>query len=289
LAFYLEIVLETCGINFIQMKKIIVGLVWINLACNNPSNAHLPKPKDGPKAVKQNEIICNNNANTIATRFAPPPGFERQQTASNTIQSYMRNLPLQAFGSKVHYYNGAEKNKPNVYIAVIDLPIGNKDLHQCADGVMNLWANYLYNNNRYADIQFKFLNDNTWHNFKTWSGGNVSKKNFAKYMEQVWSAANTRSLFGQTTAITKNEITIGDMLIVTGNPYGHAMIIVDECINPTTNKKMFMLAQSYMPAQDMQIVINPLDANNSPWYSFDETENIITPEWDFTIENFRRF
>jgi len=31
-------------------------------------------------------------------------------------------------------------------------------------------------------------------------------------------------------------------------------------------KKYFMLAQSYMPAQDIHIVRNPMDEELSPWY-----------------------
>jgi hypothetical protein len=50
-----------------------------------------------------------------------------------------------------------------------------------------------------------------------------------------------------------------------------------------------MLAQSYMPAQETQILINPNDSTNSPWYSFNESTDIITPEWNFTINDLRRF
>jgi Domain of unknown function (4846) len=248
-----------------------------------------PIEKDGTSIIAKQYESINKNGNTIANRFASPQGFVRNSATENSIAYFTRNLPLKKWGSPVLYYNGTEKTKQNVYCSVIDIPIGNKDLHQCADAVMNIWANYLYVNKRYSDIQFKFLGDNVWHNFATWSGGNYGNKNFTKYMEQVWSAANTRSLFGQLSSIAIADAAIGDVLIVTGNPYGHAIMIVDECINQKTGKKMYMLAQSYMPAQEMQILINPASASTSVWYSFDEGEDIITPEWDFTIHNLRRF
>lgn len=41
-----------------------------------------------------------------------------------------------------------------------------------------------------------------------------------------------------------------------------------------------MLAQSYMPAQDIHVLINPMDKNISPWYEIDHT--ITTAEYTFT-------
>ena len=42
-----------------------------------------------------------------------------------------------------------------------------------------------------------------------------------------------------------------------------------------------MLAQSYMPAQDIHIVKNPGNEILSPWYETGEEAMIITPEWKF--------
>jgi Domain of unknown function (4846) len=271
------------------MNKYVMSFCLFLMACDTNSSAKKVNVKDEQNPKTQTQIGINKMANTIATRFETPDGFVRKKENQNSFASYTRSLVLKKWGSAVLYFNGSEKTKPNVYCSVIDLPIGSKDLHQCADAVMNIWANYLYTQKRFNEIQFRFLGDNDWHNFKKWSGGNFSKNNFSKYMEQVWSAANTRSLFGQMHSIALADMRIGDALIVTGNPYGHAIMIIDECINEKTGKKMYMLAQSYMPAQEMQILINPQNQDQSPWYSFDESNDIITPEWDFTIYNFRRF
>ena len=94
-------------------------------------------------------IFCFHNSfsqNTIQSRFDVPQGFVRTKEAVNSFGSYLRNLPLKPVGTQVKYFNGAIKTKPNVYDAVIDLPIGNKDLHQCADAVMRLRADFFYQN-----------------------------------------------------------------------------------------------------------------------------------------------
>ena len=42
-----------------------------------------------------------------------------------------------------------------------------------------------------------------------------------------------------------------------------------------------MLAQSYMPAQDIHILINESDKTMSPWYSNKFEGKLSTPEWSF--------
>jgi len=54
-------------------------------------------------------------------------------------------------------------------------------------------------------------------------------------------------------------------------------------------KKIFMIAQSYMPAQDIHILKNFNDSNSSPWYSVDFGDSLITPQWDFYATDLKRF
>jgi hypothetical protein len=61
-------------------------------------------------------------------------------------------------------------------------------------------------------------------------------------------------------------------------------------VNPKTNKKVFMIAQSYMPAQDIHILINLNKSSISPWYELEETATEIeTPEWTFATNQLKRF
>ena len=81
----------------------------------------------------------------------------------------------------------------------------------------------------------------------------------------------------------------GDFFIKSNPPpaTGHAINVVDVVVNKTNKKKMFMLSQSYMPAQETHILINP--ENGSVWYSLDEFKDIVTPEWRFTVSQLKRF
>jgi hypothetical protein len=56
-----------------------------------------------------------------------------------------------------------------------------------------------------------------------------------------------------------------------------------------TGEKLFLLAQSYMPAQELQILANPLENGVGSWYSEDFGDQLITPEWVFTQKQLMRF
>lgn len=242
---------------------------------------------------------------TIESRFRSPVGFERRMLPTQSFAQYLRTLPLKPNGAKVKYYDGSEKNKANVYDAVVDLGIGRRDLHQCADAIMRLKAEYHWNQKEYDQIHFNFMNGfrvdySEWMKGKrvlingnktSWSApGNASNtyKDFWKYMEIIFSYAGTISLEKELKPVPISEMQIGDVFIQGGSP-GHAVIVVDISINEGTGEKLFLLAQSYMPAQEIQILKNPNNSKISPWYSTNLSDVFETPEWNFRITDLKRF
>lgn len=242
---------------------------------------------------------------TIETRFDVPEGCERIAVDSDTFEAYLRQLPLKASSAKVHYYDGRTKGR-NVHKAVIDMSVGNRDLQQCADAVMRLRGEYLYEQKKYSELHFNLTNGMTVEYDKWMEGYRVtvdgnntfyelkaapsnSYDDFINYMTFIFIYAGTLSLEQELESIEFSDMKIGDVLIQGGSP-GHAVIVVDMAVNPDTNEKYFMLAQSYMPAQDIHILKNPNDDSLSPWYLLDEnTTQIKTPEWQFTTQDLHRF
>jgi hypothetical protein len=49
----------------------------------------------------------------------------------------------------------------------------------------------------------------------------------------------------------------------------------------------FMLAQSYMPAQDIQILVG--DDGVSPWYDLNFGDYLYSAEWTFTKNQLKSF
>jgi len=259
-----------------------------------------------PEKIKDKEKgeYVNINGNTIQDRYSLPLNYTRIDVDIDSFAEFLRNQKLKPYGEKSLYYDGREKTKKGVYDSVIDVEIGDRDLHQCADAIMLLRAEYLYSVGRYEEISFNFVSGFKAE-YQKWmdgyrikvEGNDVSYykatepsntyENFRKYMDMVMAYASTLSLEKELKSVNTEDIEIGDVFIVGGSP-GHAIIVVDMGIDDK-NEKIFMLAQSYMPAQQTQILINPIDEDISPWYSLKGKEKLITPEWTFELNDLKRF
>ncbi len=260
---------------------------------NKEKNNELPTKDTIIKSV--NKTICDSGFN-IATRFLPPEGFNRIDYEKNTFGYYLQHLPLKPSGEKVKYYDGEIKYK-NVYDAVVDMEISKNNLQQCADAVIRLKAEDLYSQKKFDEISFSLTNGFIM-DYSEWINGNrlaidgkktywkktaeISNtyKDFRAYLETVFSYAGTISLEKSLKAKTNNDIECGDVFIKGGDP-GHAVIVVDVAINKN-REKVFLLAQSYMPAQETQILKNFNNSTISPWYSSNFKDTLKTPEWIFT-------
>ncbi|MEM6800633.1 MAG: DUF4846 domain-containing protein [Bacteroidota bacterium] len=257
------------------------------------------------QAEKKPESLVNPEGKTLESRFHLPEGYERLKVVENSFAHYLRHLKLKGHGGSVSYFDGRKKTNRGVYEAVVDLPIGKRDLHQCADAVMRLWAEHHFEQKDFDKIHFNFTNGfrveyNEWRKGKRivvkgnrsyWSPSaspSDSYQSFWKYMEIIFSYAGTLSLEKELKAVSVKDMQIGDVFIQGGSP-GHAIIVVDMAEHTESGKKIFMLAQSYMPAQETQILKNPHDESISPWYTLDFGENLYTPEWNFRAADLKRF
>lgn len=255
------------------------------------------------KVVKNTSHIISDGI-TIETRYLPPEGYTRVEVVKGSFEEFLRNQRLKPYGEKALYYDGREKSPKGIYDSVIDVDIGHRDLHQCADAIMLLRGEYLYSIGAYAKINFNFVSSfkaeyNKWmegYRIKV-EGNNVSYykatepsntyEDFRKFMDMVFAYSGTLSLEKELESVHIDDIKIGDVFIVGGSP-GHAVVVMDMAVNQN-NEKIFILAQSYMPAQQTQILINPNEENMSPWYSLKDCEKLITPEWIFELNQLKRF
>lgn len=231
-----------------------------------------------------------------------PAGYKRLPQSSGSFGAWLRMMQLNA-DNKVHLYNGQLKNNQQAQYAVLDISVGNKDLQQCADAVMRLYAEYLYANGAFGKISFN-ATDGTKMSYSDWMKGDrfVLQKNrllkvrqaaansgpacFAQYLETVFSWAGTMSL-SKTLLPVKDTRSIlpGDVFIKGGAP-GHAVIVMDVAEN-AKNERVFLLAQSYMPAQQIHVLKNPGSAD--PWYPAAFSGKLLTPEWVFDSSELSRF
>ena len=294
------------------MKKImsIICFTVLLIGCKKTEQPILEPNTNNSTAVVEEVTnperpkLLNKEGTTIAERYLTPKDFTRVEVTDDSFESFLRNQKLKPYGEKVLYYDGREKSKSGVYDSVFDIDIGDRDLHQCADAIMLLRAEYLYSIGNYDDINFNFVSGFKAE-YKKWmegyrikiDGNNVSYykatdssnnyETFRKFMDIVFAYSSTLSLDKELESVNVEDIQIGDVFIVAGSP-GHAIIVVDMAVNEN-QQKIFMLAQSYMPAQQTQLLINPMENEITPWYSLEGKDKLITPEWSFELDKLKRF
>jgi len=265
-------------------------------ANGSPGNAN---PSDDRQSTNE-EALIHPEGKTIRERFRVPQGYQRVEPEKHSFAEFLQQLPLKPQDAKVYYYDGKEKTN-TVYLAVVDYSLGDRDLQQCADSVIRLRAEYLYEQKRFDEIQFHFVSGfnaifSKWAegygisvqgNTVSWvrnSNNNGSYKSFQKYLDIVYAYASTLSLDKELVRKDIAELAIGDVFIKGGSP-GHCVIVADMAMREETGETIFLLAQGYMPAQDIQILKG--DEDNSPWYSSNIETNLYTPEYVFGLDQLK--
>lgn len=236
----------------------------------------------------------------------PPPNYERTELLTNTFAYWLRSLPLKPGNPPVCLFNAQPKAYQNGHYAVVDINTGSKNLQQCADVIIRLYAEYLFAKKQFDKINF-MLTNGVFVNFRKWINGlrprvngntvtwhkqaaiDSSRKTLIDYLQFIFMYAGTYSLNKQLTKeVSINEIKPGDIIIQPGFP-GHAVLVLDMAKNTTSNEKVFLLSQGFMPAQDFHILKNFNDPTLSPWYKIDRSHSLSTPEWRFTDYTIKRF
>ena len=284
-----------------RMFFISVPIILMIIFCNHQKSYNYP----ASNIPSESEDHIDPQGKTIFERIIVPDGFERIPLDSNSFGFYLRNLPLHPDGTDVYLYNGQIKEN-KVHAAVIEMDVGYRDLQQCADAVIRLRSEYLYTRKLYGLIHFNFTNGFRADYAKWALGYRIEVKEnqvkwihssdasyeygiFRQYLDVVFTYAGTYSLAQEMTGIRYQDVEPGDVFIHGGSP-GHAVIVVDVAVNKTTDQKIFLIAQSYMPAQDIHVLINPADPGLSPWYKMDPDDEMIrTPEWEFGVDEVKRF
>ena len=258
------------------MNQLITLLLLqsISLACNEQHN----------KVQTESAIINGTAINPYpAIKEIPlPAGYEREAADTTTFAHYLRNMGLRS-DQTVYLYNGQPKHNQSAQFALLDISTGKTDLQQCADAVMRLRAEYLFKEKQYDGIVF-YDNNRSVYKFSA----PFTRDNFDKYLQKVFGMCGSASLAKQLHPVNDLQyIQPGDVIIRGGFP-GHAVIVMDVAVN-AAGKKIYLLAQSYMPAQDIHVLVNPMNTGLSPWYQVNEEEIIRTPEYTFTRHELKRW
>lgn len=245
------------------------------------------------------------SGDTIAGRFAPPAGFKRVDVPPGGFGEWLRGLPLLPGAGVVHLHDGKPKPDQGSHAAVIDIDVDRRDLQQCADAVIRLRAEYQFAKGDRDGIAFRFTSGDLarysdWRrgmrpavkgNKVAWSKSAKADQSYAgfrTYLDTVFTYAGTMSLAKELVTVSDPaDIQPGDVFIDPGSP-GHAEIVVDVVEDAATRRRMFLLAQSFMPAQQMHILKRSAKPNDV-WFEIVADGRLSTPHWEFRRDQLKRF
>lgn len=245
-------------------------------------------------------------ASSLEQRIPPPSGFTRDRVAERSFSAFLRQLPLKPGTPPVHLFNGQLKDNQSAHAAVFDIDVGATDLQQCADSVIRLRAEYLYQAERFAELQFHatsgdMLSFDRWrrgerpslaHRHVVWKNSAPAGHDYATFrafLDVVFQYAGTHSLATEMLPVADGASLAPGEVFITGGFPGHVVIVLDRATNQKTGEVAVLLGQGYMPAQDFQLLRNPNDAALSPWYDASEMVPLRTPEWKFAAGSRRCF
>lgn len=239
-----------------------------------------PAIKKAPETIAA-PLHTENPYNSIG-EIPLPEGYNRVPVAANSFAEWLRQVSLKK-DKTVYKYDGKPKANQSAQFAILDVSVGNKDLQQCADAVMRLRAEYLFAQKKFNEIIFY---DNNYAAYQFTPPYN--RTNFMNYLERVFGMCGSASLSKQLNPVSDfKSIAPGNVIIRGGFP-GHAVIVLDVAVN-AAGKKIYLLAQSYMPAQDIHVLLNPADEILSPWYKASDSTTIFTPEYVFEQKELRQW
>ena len=251
-------------------------------------------------------LPADHTGQSLKQRIAVPGGYRRITVTQGSFADWLRHLPFKNVHSPVRLYDGSLKSNQEAHHAVADMDVGSGNLQQCADAIIRLRAEYLYSRGELSRIRFCFSSGHPAE-FSRWMAGyrprirgnsvtwirsaavDSGYENFRKYLETVFAYAGSYSLNRELNRVAgREEMRIGDVFIQGGFP-GHAVLVLDMAVDGRSGRKIFLLGQSFMPAQDFHVLKNPGDSELSPWYDLEFGPVLETPEWQFRETDLRRF
>lgn len=222
-----------------------------------------------------NDIASNHQASK--TSFTNQRTQHSNKEEQGSWQYFLQHLPMK--DAPILDYRGRPVADQEKHVAVLNYDVGHSDLQQCADALMRLRAEYLFQEKRYDEIGFHFVNGSyySWKSFcrgqRPVASGNsvhfVQGKNsdyihesLREYLDLVYAYASTISLARELKPA--DDFDIGTVVIHPGSP-GHCFIIIDKASDGNGNTR-FKLAEGYTPAQSIYVLRNLDESGKNPWY-----------------------
>ena len=283
---------------------VMIGMLLIITGCFGGGEVS-STPAEPTATPAPTEIPLNPAGMTIRERFIPPDGYTRVETEPGSYGEYLQNFELKPYGESAYKYDG-EINDASNTIAVFNQNVTR--WQQCADSVMRLHAEYLYEKGLYDQIYYDFTTGFRC-DFTNWSQGkrvkvtgsnctwvdkadpSTSHDTLDAYLDFVYQYANTESLQKQLTEVAPDDVQIGDTFVITSYQMdaelGHAVFVADMAQNEAGDK-LYLIFEGTTPATQINLAKSN-DTTYGYWLPLKEdgTLEITKTVWDEETQTYK--
>jgi hypothetical protein len=208
---------------------------------------------------------------TVTARFSIPSGYQRIDTTPAPFAFFLQHLPLLPSKTPVKFYDGV----PNTSCrpaAVIDMEIGDKNLQQNVQTAIRLWAEYLFEQQRFSAISFH-INNGEIIPYEQWAQGMklvINRKTywtktpsnprqyqtFRRYLNFIFTNSDFQTLLQDIELSTATDISPGDILISGNDTEPYVAMVLDVAVHQDTGEVIVLLVSGGNPAQSVQVLQN---------------------------------
>lgn len=251
-------------------------------------NTHIAKNSLNDESIQNIGLdhLIHKKELKIFAKFDTPLNYTRKQNLTD-FGRWLNNISLKNDNVPVYTYNGQAKPNPNIYVGVLDLEQPTKNVQFNENGVISLRAEYFFQAKKYDKLDALAKIPTNPIPYTKYINGDYSYKKFKEYLTYYLENSNPSTIKYLLEPIPFKDLQIGDVLFQKGATKSHAVIVMDTSTDNKGNK-LYILAQTYYPSQDIQIITNPSNDYISPWYEAAEGI-ILTPEWRFLSSDLMRF
>lgn len=239
---------------------------------------------------------------TLSARFPAPPGYQRVAAEQGSFGAWLRDLPLAPPDTPVKNHKGEVVHPADdQYVAAVAaIDIGTIDLQQSPDVAVRLHAEWSWSSgarnmsykgatgldmplSRWAKGQRLIASGATVYWAQQTKPMELEYGEFRKYLDGVFTWANSTSLAQQAGPVEPDDVQPGDFFLHSGSP-GHALVILD--IAEKGNRRVALYAQALNPTENVH-VLRPGRA--TAWFSLRSGEPVVTPfTQEFSWDELRR-
>ncbi|MDR0667819.1 MAG: DUF4846 domain-containing protein [Prevotellaceae bacterium] len=274
-----------------QMKSRAYYIVIVFLWCFIPSGSR------GQTPIRQNKA-------TVLVRFETPEPYERTDAPPHSFALFLRNLPLLPENTPIQNYANEplKTDTQSPPAAILDIETGTKNWQRTVQSLMRIWAEYLFEQQRFSAIRFHIRNGKAIP-YQQWTQGmNILVDNraywtktpynphqyrtFRRYLDFIFQYSDFQTVLRDIESVAASDLAPGDLLLRDDR----AMMVLDMAVNRESGERMVLLACGGTPAQAIRVLQNTAQKDVlGAWFKIGEQGAINTGVVEFLPTDFYRF